>query len=51
MITQRTKHAELAVRLLATIYGDEKLIKLTEKQALDLLIWIKEVEKYLEGTK
>jgi len=48
MIIPRTANAELAVRLLSLSYGYEKEVKLTMKQAADLLIWIQEVDKYLK---
>jgi hypothetical protein len=51
MITPRTANAELAVKLLTLGYGYSKEVKLTEKQAADLLIWIKEVDYFLRDSK
>ena len=48
MITPRTAHAELAVRLLTLGYGHEREVRLTVNQAADLLVWIKEVDEYLK---
>jgi hypothetical protein len=48
MITPRTAHAELAVKLLALGYGYDREVKLTVNQAAELLVWIKEVDEFLK---
>jgi len=48
MITPRTAHAELAARLLALGYTYDNQVRLTIQQAADLLVWIKEVDRFLK---
>ena len=51
MITPRTAHAELAVRLLALGYAYDNQVRLTIKQAADLLVWIKEVDGFFKASE
>jgi hypothetical protein len=44
MITPRTANADMAVKLLELYYYHDP-IELTKRQAHDLLLWIKEVDK------
>lgn len=48
-IPTKTKQAELAIRLLQLGSGYQSIVKLTSKQATDLIMWISQVEEILNA--